>query len=174
MTSSFSEPGEGMSRRFAPHIDLSTASIGTQCWGRSMPVGCHQSAVAQRRELVHIFTGDAQSIWHPAAVIDYGMKAAAEGSRGQGGRCALPDEDHRDPRVRRTFADANTLVDLNDGGIGHVRQHGSSHCSSTRLVPGTSLSTNVVTYEEQILSRELPNRSLLPELQCRGMEFGVC
>ena len=33
--------------------------------------------------------------------------------------------------------------------------------SSTRLVPGTSLSQNVVTYEEQILSRDLPQSIII-------------
>lgn len=55
-----------------------------------------------------------------------------------------------------TFADANTLlVDLNDGGTESVTFDNAiiATGSSTRLVPGTSLSANVVTYEEQILSR---------------------
>ena len=44
--------------------------------------------------------------------------------------------------------------------------------SSTRLVPGTSLSENVVTYEEQILSRELPESIIIAGAGAIGMEFG--
>ena len=44
--------------------------------------------------------------------------------------------------------------------------------SSTRLVPGTSLSDNVVTYEELILSRELPSSIVIAGAGAIGMEFG--
>ena len=44
--------------------------------------------------------------------------------------------------------------------------------SSTRLVPGTSLSENVVTYEEQILTRELPRSIVIAGAGAIGMEFG--
>jgi dihydrolipoamide dehydrogenase len=40
------------------------------------------------------------------------------------------------------------------------------------LVPGTSLSENVVTYEEQILSRELPGSIVIAGAGAIGMEFG--
>jgi dihydrolipoamide dehydrogenase len=39
-------------------------------------------------------------------------------------------------------------------------------------VPGTSLSTNVVTYEEQILSRDLPGSMVIAGAGAIGMEFG--
>ena len=44
--------------------------------------------------------------------------------------------------------------------------------SGTRLVPGTSLSENVVTYEELILSRELPSSIVIVGAGAIGMEFG--
>ncbi|MCB0938261.1 MAG: dihydrolipoyl dehydrogenase, partial [Mycobacterium sp.] len=43
--------------------------------------------------------------------------------------------------------------------------------SSTRLVPGTGLSKNVVTYEEQILSRDLPSSIVIAGAGAIGMEF---
>jgi dihydrolipoamide dehydrogenase len=73
------------------------------------------------------------------------------------------------------FSDANTLeVDLNEGGTETVT---FDNCiiatgSSTRLVPGTSLSENVVTYEKQILSRELPGSIIIAGAGAIGMEFG--
>lgn len=57
------------------------------------------------------------------------------------------------------FTDPHTLsVELNDGGTDTVTFDNAiiATGSSTRLVPGTSLSENVVTYEELIMSRELP------------------
>ncbi|MDZ4264547.1 MAG: FAD-dependent oxidoreductase, partial [Mycobacterium sp.] len=44
--------------------------------------------------------------------------------------------------------------------------------SSTRLVPGTSLSDNVVTYEKQIMTRELPGSIIIAGAGAIGMEFG--
>ena len=44
--------------------------------------------------------------------------------------------------------------------------------SSTRLVPGTSLSKNVVTYEELILTRELPESIIIAGAGAIGIEFG--
>src|SRR5262249_11087897 len=42
----------------------------------------------------------------------------------------------------------------------------------TRLVPGTGLSENVVTYEELIMSRELPESIVIAGCGAIGMEFG--
>jgi len=73
------------------------------------------------------------------------------------------------------FADANTLaVELNDGGSETITFDNAiiATGSSTRLVPGTSLSANVVTYEEQILSRELPESIIIAGAGAIGMEFG--
>ena len=76
---------------------------------------------------------------------------------------------------RGTFTDANTLsVDLNEGGTETVTFDNAiiATGSSTRLVPGTSLSENVVTYEEQILARELPGSIVIAGAGAIGMEFG--
>jgi len=73
------------------------------------------------------------------------------------------------------FTDANTLaVQLNDGGAQSVTFDNAviATGSSTRLVPGTSLSENVVTYEELILSRELPASIIIAGAGAIGMEFG--
>lgn len=65
-------------------------------------------------------------------------------------------------------------MDLNDGGTEKVTFDNAiiATGSSTRLVPGTSLSTNVVTYEEQILTRELPKSIIIAGAGAIGMEFG--
>src|SRR5690606_19445086 len=43
--------------------------------------------------------------------------------------------------------------------------------SKVRLLPGVELSENVVTYEEQILSRELPESIVIVGAGAIGMEF---
>ena len=62
---------------------------------------------------------------------------------------------------------------LNDGGTETVTFDNAIIAAggSTRLVPGTSLSKNVVTYEEQILSRDLPGSIVITGAGAIGMEF---
>jgi dihydrolipoamide dehydrogenase len=72
------------------------------------------------------------------------------------------------------FTDANTLaVDLNGGGTETVTFANAiiATGSSTRLIPGTALSANVVTYEEQILDRDLPGSIIIAGAGAIGMEF---
>ncbi|NBP84262.1 MAG: dihydrolipoyl dehydrogenase [Mycobacteriaceae bacterium] len=72
------------------------------------------------------------------------------------------------------FTDANTIVvDLNEGGTETVTFANAiiATGSSTRLIPGTSLSANVVTYEEQILDRDLPGSIIIAGAGAIGMEF---
>jgi dihydrolipoamide dehydrogenase len=76
---------------------------------------------------------------------------------------------------RGTFTDPHTMsVALNDGGTQTITFDNVviATGSSTRLVSGTSLSENVVTYEEQILSRELPGSIIIAGAGAIGMEFG--
>ena len=42
----------------------------------------------------------------------------------------------------------------------------------TKLVPGTSMSKNVITYEEQIMERDLPGSIVIAGAGAIGMEFG--
>ena len=73
-----------------------------------------------------------------------------------------------------TFADANTLdVALNDGDSETVT---FDHCiiatgATTKLLPGTQLSERVVTYEEQILTEELPGSIIIAGAGAIGVEF---
>src|SRR6185312_3877401 len=73
-----------------------------------------------------------------------------------------------------TFRDAGTIeVSLNDGGSETVT---FDHCivaagATTRLIPGTQLSDRVVTYEEQILTEELPGSIIIAGAGAIGVEF---
>jgi dihydrolipoamide dehydrogenase len=73
------------------------------------------------------------------------------------------------------FTDAKTLsVDLNEGGTETVTFDNIiiATGSSTQLVPGSSLSENVVTYEKLIMTRELPRSIIIAGCGAIGMEFG--
>lgn len=73
-----------------------------------------------------------------------------------------------------TFTDANTLAVKKADGSHETLTFANviiATGSSVRLVPGTSLSENVVTYEKQILTRELPGSIIIAGAGAIGMEF---
>ena len=73
------------------------------------------------------------------------------------------------------FTDDHTIeVDLNEGDTEKVTFDNAiiATGASTRLVPGTSLSENVVTYEKQIMTKELPKSIIIAGAGAIGMEFG--
>src|SRR5690606_18374649 len=74
-----------------------------------------------------------------------------------------------------SFVDANTLsVELTKGGAESITFDNVIIATGTvtKLLPGTSLSKNVVTYEEQITTRDLPGSILIVGAGASGMECG--
>ena len=75
---------------------------------------------------------------------------------------------------RGTFTDPTTMkVALNAGGEETIT---FGHCiiaagTETKLLPGTSLSERVVTYEEQIMTDELPGSIIIAGAGAIGVEF---
>lgn len=104
------------------------------------------------------------------------MTAAARWPRAVSPGCTFDDENKiTEIHGYGRFTDANTLsVQLNDGGTATVTFDNAiiATGSSTRLIPGTSLSRNVVTYQELILSRDLPESIIIAGAGAIGMEFG--
>jgi dihydrolipoamide dehydrogenase len=144
-------------------------------------VGCIPSkSLLRNAELAHIITKEAKTFGISGeSTMDYGI--AFDRSRNVAdGRVAgvhfLPKKNKiTEIHGYGKFADPNTLsVDLNDGGTEKVTFDNAiiATGSSTRLVPGTALSENVVTYEEQILSRDLPGSIVIAGAGAIGMEFG--
>lgn len=175
-------PGGYVAAIRAAQLGLSTAIVEAKYWGGvCLNVGCIPSkALLRNAELVHIFTKDAKAFGISGEVtFDYGIaydrsRKVAEG-RVAGVHFLMKKNKITEIHGYGTFADANTLlVDLNDGGTESVTFDNAiiATGSSTRLVPGTSLSANVVTYEEQILSRELPKSIIIAGAGAIGMEFG--
>ena len=73
-----------------------------------------------------------------------------------------------------TFVDAKTIsVELNDGGTEEITGDNIiiAAGATTRLIPGTELSERVVTYEEQILTDELPGSIVIAGSGAIGVEF---
>ena len=174
-------PGGYVAAIRAAQLGLNTAIIEPKYWGGvCLNVGCIPSkALLRNAELVHIFTKDAQTFGISGeATFDYGAafdrsRKVAEG-RVAGVHFLMKKNKITEINGYGKFTDANTLsVELNDGGTETVTFDNAiiATGSSTRLVPGTSLSKNVVTYEEQILSRDLPKSIVIAGAGAIGMEF---
>ncbi|MGB8387707.1 dihydrolipoyl dehydrogenase [Mycobacterium sp.] len=175
-------PGGYVAAIRAAQLGLNTAIVESKYWGGvCLNVGCIPSkALLRNAELVHIFTKEAKTFGLSGdATFDYGIaydrsRKVADG-RVAGVHFLMKKNKITEIHGYGRFTDANTLsVDLNDGGNQTVTFDNAiiATGSSTRLVPGTSLSANVVTYEEQILSRELPESIIIAGAGAIGMEFG--
>ena len=175
-------PGGYVAAIRAAQLGLNTAVIEPKYWGGvCLNVGCIPSkALLRNAELVHIFTKEGKAFGMSGdATFDYGAafdrsRKVAEG-RVAGVHFLMKKNKITEIHGYGRFTDDHTVsVDLNDGGTETVTFDNAIIAigSSTRLVPGTSLSANVVTYEEQILSRELPESIVIAGAGAIGMEFG--
>ncbi|WP_102144445.1 dihydrolipoyl dehydrogenase [Mycobacterium hubeiense] len=175
-------PGGYVAAIRAAQLGLNTAIVEPKYWGGvCLNVGCIPSkSLLRNAELAHILTKEAKTFGISGeATMDYGVafdrsRKVAEG-RVAGVHFLMKKNKITEIHGYGTFTDANTLsVKLNDGGSETVTFDNAiiATGSSTRLVPGTSLSENVVTYEELILSRELPGSIVIAGAGAIGMEFG--
>jgi dihydrolipoyl dehydrogenase len=174
-------PGGYVAAIRAAQLGLNTAIVEPKYWGGvCLNVGCIPSkALLRNAELAHIFTKDAQTFGISGeATFDYGAafdrsRKVADG-RVAGVHFLMKKNKITEIHGYGKFTDANTLsVELNEGGTETLTFDNAiiATGSSTRLVPGTSLSNNVVTYEEQILSRDLPKSIVIAGAGAIGMEF---
>ncbi|BBZ25552.1 dihydrolipoyl dehydrogenase [Mycolicibacter hiberniae] len=174
-------PGGYVAAIRAAQLGLNTAIVEPKYWGGvCLNVGCIPSkALLRNAELAHIFTKEAKTFGISGeATFDYGAafdrsRKVAEG-RVAGVHFLMKKNKITEIHGYGTFTDPHTLsVALNDGGAQTVTFNNAiiATGSSTRLVPGTSLSDNVVTYEQLILSRELPKSIVIAGAGAIGMEF---
>lgn len=175
-------PGGYVAAIRSAQLGLNTAIVEPKYWGGvCLNVGCIPSkALLRNAELAHIFTKEAKVFGISGeATFDYGVafdrsRKVADG-RVAGVHFLMKKNKITEIHGYGRFSDANTLaVDLTEGGTESVTfDHAIiATGSSTRLVPGTSLSDNVVTYEQLILSRELPSSIVIAGAGAIGMEFG--
>jgi dihydrolipoamide dehydrogenase len=178
-------PGGYVAAIRAAQLGLNTAVVEPKYWGGvCLNVGCIPSkALLRNAELVHIFSREAKTFGIGGEVtFDYGIaydrsRKVAEG-RVAGVHFLMKKNKITEIHGYGRFTDANTLsVELTEGGAENPVTVTFNHAiiatgSSTRLVPGTALSQNVVTYEELILSRELPASIVIAGAGAIGMEFG--
>ncbi|GII84704.1 dihydrolipoyl dehydrogenase [Sphaerisporangium siamense] len=176
-------PGGYVAAIRAAQLGLSTAIVEERYWGGvCLNVGCIPSkALLRNAELAHIFTHEAKTFGirvDGQVTFDYSeafkrSRKVADG-RVKGVHFLMKKNGITEYNGRGTFTDPNTLqVAVAGGGTETVT---FDHCviaagATTRLLPGTSLSERVVTYEEQILSDDLPESIVIAGAGAIGVEF---
>jgi dihydrolipoamide dehydrogenase len=178
-----SGPGGYTAAVRAAQLGLKTAVVEERFWGGvCLNIGCIPSkALLRNAELVHLFTKEAAAFGISAdgeVRVDYGAaytrsRKVAEG-RVKGVHYLMKKNAITEYNGRGTFTDPHTLrVDRTDGGSETVT---FDHCiiatgATTKLLPGTTTSERVVTYEEQILSDQLPGSIIIAGAGAIGVEF---
>src|SRR3954468_16438582 len=160
----------------AAQLGLRTAIVEDKYWGGvCLNVGCIPSkALLRNAELAHIFTAEAKTFGIQGSVtFDYSAafqrsRKVADG-RVKGVHYLMKKNEIRQYSAKGTFLDEHTLR-VGDETITF------DNCiiatgATTRLLPGTSLSERVVTYEEQILTEELPSSIIIAGAGAIGVEF---
>jgi dihydrolipoamide dehydrogenase len=174
-------PGGYVAAIRASQLGLKVGVVEKKYWGGvCLNVGCIPSkSLLRNAELAHILehekdvfgiTGDAS--------VDYGVthKRSREVSDSivKGVHFLMKKNKITEIHGTGTFVDAKTIsVDLEDGGTDEVTADNIiiATGATTRLVPGTELSERVVTYEEQILTDELPGSIVIAGSGAIGVEF---
>ncbi len=164
-------------------LGLGVAVVEERYWGGvCLNVGCIPSkALLRNAELAHIVTRQADTFGIRSSgpvTFDYGAafrrsRTVADG-RVKGVHYLMKKNGIQEYTGRGTFTDDHTLVVR--GADGAERTVTFDHCviaagAATRLLPGTELSGRVVTYEEQILSEDLPDSVVIAGAGAIGVEF---
>ncbi len=158
-------------------LGMKTAVIEEKYWGGvCLNVGCIPSkALLRNAELAHVFNHEAKTFGiSGTATFDFG--AAFDRSRKvsdgivKGVHFLMKKNKITEIDGYGVFTDAKTIT-VGDRVITFdnvIIDTGST----VRLLPGVELSENVVTYETQILTRELPGSIVIVGAGAIGMEFG--
>ncbi|NQX34533.1 dihydrolipoyl dehydrogenase [Herbiconiux sp. VKM Ac-2851] len=174
-------PGGYVAAIRAAQLGKKVAVIESQYWGGvCLNVGCIPSkALLRNAELAHIFHHQAEQFGMSGQVdFDFGVafdrsRSVADG-RVKGVHFLMKKNGITEIDGRGSFQDAHTIeVILGAGGTETVTFDDAiiATGSTVRLLPGVELSDNVVTYETQILTRELPGSMVIVGAGAIGMEF---
>ena len=171
-------PGGYVAAVRASQLGLSTAVIEEKYWGGvCLNVGCIPSkALLRNAELAHIFTTEQKTFGievEGTVRFDFGVaharsRTVADG-RVKGVHYLMKKNGITEFTGRGTFTGPNE-IEVNGETVTF------DNCviaagASAKLLPGTSLSERVVTYEEQILTDELPGSIVIAGAGAIGVEF---
>ncbi len=174
-------PGGYVAAIRAAQLGKSVAVVEEKYWGGvCLNVGCIPSkALLRNAELSHILThekdkfgisGDATMDFKPT----HARSREVSDSIVKGVHFLMKKNKITEIHGWGTFKDAKTIeVKDSDGNTSEVTADNViiAAGATTRLVPGTSLSERVVTYEEQILTDQLPGSIVIAGSGAIGVEF---
>jgi dihydrolipoamide dehydrogenase len=174
-------PGGYVAAVRAAQLGLSVAIIEERYWGGvCLNVGCIPSkALLRNADLAHTFRTKADLFGISGeAHFDFGVawdrsRKVAE-THVSGIHYLMKKNKVTEYTGRGSFVDAHTIaVSIADGSVEQVTFDNAivATGSTVRLLPGVTLSRNVVTYEEQILSRDLPGSMVIIGAGAIGIEF---
>ncbi|KXO98590.1 dihydrolipoyl dehydrogenase [Tsukamurella pseudospumae] len=169
-------PGGYVAAIRAAQLGQKVAVIEEKYWGGvCLNVGCIPSkALLKNAELAHTFTHKAQ-LFGISGDVSFDFGAAFDRSRKvsegivKGVHFLMKKNKITEINGYGVFVDAHTIQvgDQTVTADNVIIDTGST----VRLLPGVTLSDNVVTYEEQILTRELPASIAIVGAGAIGMEF---
>ena len=174
-------PGGYVAAIRAAQLGLSTAIIEDKYWGGvCLNVGCIPSkALLRNAELAHIFQAEAKTFGIEGEVsfnfgVAFSRSRTVADRMVRGVHFLMKKNKITEINGWATFTDDHTLsVAGGDGESTVTFDHAIIAAgATTRLLPGTSLSDRVVTYEEQILTDSLPKSIIIAGAGAIGVEFG--
>ena len=171
-------PGGYVAAIRAAQLGLKTAIVEEKYWGGvCLNVGCIPSkALLRNAELAHIFTHEQKTFGikvDGTVSFDYGQawqrsRKVADG-RVKGVHFLMKKNGITEYNGWANFTDDHTLT-VGDETItfGHAI---IAVGATTRLLPNTQVSDRVVTYEEQIMTEDLPESIIIAGAGAIGVEF---
>lgn len=174
-------PGGYVAAIRAAQLGLKTAIIEKKYWGGvCLNVGCIPTkSLLRNAEVAQIFHDQADTFGISGEVtFDYGKaykRSRAVSERMiKGVHYLMKKNKIQEIHGWGTFVDAHTVeVEGDDGKTQTVTFDNAiiAAGATTRMLPGTQLSENVVTYEEQILEDSLPGSIIIGGSGAIGTEF---
>ncbi|MEE1754300.1 dihydrolipoyl dehydrogenase [Streptomyces sp. SP18CS02] len=176
-------PGGYVAAIRAAQLGKRVAVVEEKYWGGvCLNVGCIPTkALLRNAELAHLFTHEAKTYGIKVdgqVSFDYGeafrrSRRVADG-RVKGVHFLMKKNGITEFNGRGTFLDANTLQVASSDGTSTTLSF--DNCiiatgATPKLLPGTSRSERVVTYEEQILAEDVPQSVVIAGAGAIGIEF---
>jgi dihydrolipoamide dehydrogenase len=174
-------PGGYVAAVRAAQLGLNVAIVEKKYWGGvCLNIGCIPAKTLIRNaEVGHMVTKEAGLFGIQGEVtLDYGIgwdrsRTVADG-RTKGVHFLMRKNKVTEYDGTGTFTSAKTMtVGLNAGGTEELTFDNAiiATGSTVRLLPGVTLSENVVTYETLIMTRELPKDIVIVGAGAIGLEF---
>ena len=174
-------PGGYVAAIRAAQLGQKVAIIEKRYWGGvCLNVGCIPTkSLLRNAELAHIFNHEADTFGIEGDVtFNYGKafkrSRAVSERMTKGIHFLMKKNKIQEFDGWGTFVDANTIEVEKDGGEKETVKFKNAIIAvgaTTRMLPGTERSDNVVTYEEQILAEDVPGSIIIGGSGAIGTEF---